>query len=139
MTTQRILILGGGFGGVYAAQRLENLFAGDQAIEIILLSDENFLLFTPMLPEVISSAIEAKHIISPIRTRFHKVKVQNSEVRSIDLENRTVITSHCAACALGELTFDHLVLALGSRTHFYGLQGVREHALPMKTLGARQE
>ncbi len=49
MTAQRILILGGGFGGVYAAQRLEKLFAGDPAIEIILLSDENFLLFTPML------------------------------------------------------------------------------------------
>jgi len=119
---------------VYAAQRLEKLFVSDPAIEIILLSDENFLLFTPMLPEVISSAIEEKHIISPIRTRFRKVKVQNSEVRSIDLEKRVVVASHCAACSPNEMTFDHLVLALGSRTHFYGLPGVREYALPMKTL-----
>jgi len=134
MSVERILILGGGFGGVYAAESLERLFSRDADIEIILLSDENFLLFTPMLPEVISSAIEAKHIISPIRRRFRKVKFQNSEVHSIDLERRVVVASHCSACATNELAFDHLILALGSKIHFHRLPGVSEHALPMKTL-----
>lgn len=87
--TKRILILGGGFAGVYAALQLEKIFAHNADIEITLISDENFLLFTPMLPEVLSSSIEAKHIISPIRAFFRKAKFQHSEVHSIDLEIRT--------------------------------------------------
>ncbi len=131
---KRLVILGGGFGGVYAALSLEKIFRRDDNIEIVLLSNENFLLFTPMLPEVPSSSIEAKHIISPIRAFFRKVKFQNSEVRAIDLERRTVVVSHCPACEQREFEFECLVLALGSVTNFYGLPGVAENALPMKTL-----
>jgi NADH:quinone reductase (non-electrogenic) len=131
---KRLVILGGGFGGVYAALSLEEIFRRDDSIEIVLLSDENFLLFTPMLPEVPSSSIEAKHIISPLRAFFRKVKFQNSEVRAIDLERRTVVVSHCPACEERELGFECLVLALGSVTNFYGLPGVAQNALPMKTL-----
>ena len=72
-----LVILGGGFGGVYAALTLEKVFRRDDNIEIVLLSNENFLLFTPMLPEVPSSSIEAKHIISPLRAFFRKVKFQS--------------------------------------------------------------
>ena len=90
MTTHRILILGGGFGGVYAARRLDQIFAHREDVEITLLSAENFLLFTPMLAEVVSSSIEASHIISPIRAFFRRVRFQNSEVKSIDLERRVV-------------------------------------------------
>ena len=129
-----IVILGGGFAGVYAALRLEKKFSSDEEVEITLISDENFMLFTPMLPEVPSSSIEAKHIISPLRAFFRKVKFQNQEVHSIDLVRRVVVASHCSACELNELRFDHLVLALGSKTNFQGIPGVAEHALPMKTL-----
>ncbi len=131
---KRLVILGGGFGGVYAALSLEKIFRRDDNIEIVLLSNENFLLFTPMLPEVPSSSIEAKHIISPIRAFFRKVRFQNSEVHAIDLERRVVMISHCPACRGREIEFDYLVLALGSTTNFYGLPGVAENALPMKTL-----
>jgi NADH:ubiquinone reductase (H+-translocating) len=79
MTTHRILILGGGFGGVYAARRLDQIFAHRDDVEITLLSGENFLLFTPMLAEVVSSSIEASHIISPIRAFFRSIRFQNSE------------------------------------------------------------
>jgi NADH dehydrogenase len=65
-----ILILGGGFGGVYTARRLDSLFARRDDVTITLLSSENFLLFTPMLPEVVSSSIEPAHIVSPIRAFF---------------------------------------------------------------------
>ncbi|MEE8289309.1 MAG: FAD-dependent oxidoreductase, partial [Nitrosomonadaceae bacterium] len=95
---KHIVILGGGFGGVYAAMHLEKIFARDDDVEIILISEQNYLLFTPMLPEGPSSSIEAKHIISPIRAFFRKVKFQNSEVHSIDLEKRIVIASHCPMC-----------------------------------------
>jgi NADH dehydrogenase len=132
--TTRIVILGGGFAGVYTALYLEKHLAGDKNVEIVLISDENFMLFTPMLPEVPSSSIEAKHIVSPLRAFFRKVKVQNREVHSIDLETRTLIASHCAACEQEELRFDHLVLALGSITNPHGVPGVLEYALPMKSL-----
>ncbi len=135
MKTHRILILGGGFGGVYAARRLDQIFAHRDDVEITLLSGENFLLFTPMLAEVVSSSIEASHIISPIRAFFRRVRFQNSEVKFIDLERRVVIASHCLMCGSREFPFDHLVLALGSTTEFHGLSGVAENALPMKTLG----
>lgn len=131
---QRILILGGGFGGLYAALRLEEIFSGDESIEITLISDENFLLFTPMLPEVPSGSIEAKHIVSPLRAFFRKVRFQNAEVESIDLEARVVVASHCGECGPRKLEFDHLVLALGSTTQFHGLPGVAENSFPMKTL-----
>ena len=129
-----IVILGGGFAGVYAALGLEKRFLRDDDVEITLISDENFMLFTPMLPEVSSSSIEAKHIVSPLRAFFRKVKFQNKEVHSIDIERRLVVASHCASCEMTELRFDHLVLALGSKTKFQGIPGVADHALSMKTL-----
>jgi NADH dehydrogenase len=131
---KNIVILGGGFAGVYAALYLEKRFAHDEDVAITLISEENFLLFTPMLPEVPSSSIEAKHIVSPLRAFFRKVKFQNSTVRSIDIETRIVVVSHCPVCQRFELKFDHLVLALGSTTNFRGVRGVAENALPMKTL-----
>ncbi len=131
---RRIVILGGGFGGVFAAKRLERIFAGSKDVEILLISEKNYLLFTPMLPEVPSSSIEAKHIVSPIRAFLRKANFMNAEVLSIDLRERTVSSSHCPACGTVNLSFDHLVLAFGSSTNFLGLPGVSEHALPMKTL-----
>lgn len=131
---KRIVILGGGFGGVYAARHLERLFARDENVEIILVSDENYLLFTPLLPEVPSSSIEAKHLVSPLRAFFRKVRFRNSTVHAIHLDKRQVVVRHCPQCEMRELSYDHLVLALGSTTNFRGLPGVAEHALPMKTL-----
>ena len=135
MTTHRILILGGGFGGVYAARRLDQIFAHREDVEITLLSGENFLLFTSMLAEVVSSSIEASHISSPIRAFLREVRFQNIEVKSIDIERRVVTASHCLMCGSREFPFDHLVLALGSTTEFHGLPGVAENAPPTKTLG----
>ena len=86
MTTHRILILGGGFGGVYAARRPDQIFARRDDVEITLLSGEKFLLFTPMLAEVVSSSIEASHIISPIRAFFRRVRFQNSDRETIRLQ-----------------------------------------------------
>ena len=130
-----IVILGGGFAGVYTALRLEKTFAREDDVQVTLISDENFMLFTPMLPEVTSSSIGAKHIVSPLRAFFRKVKFQNKEVQSIDLAGRFVVAAHCPACERNELRFDHLVLALGSKTNFQNIPGLADHAFPMKTLG----
>jgi NADH dehydrogenase len=135
MKTHRILILGGGFGGIYTARRLDQIVGHRDDVTITLLSHENFLLFTPMLPEVVSSSIEASHIVSPIRAFFRRVTFHNAEARHIDLERRVVVASHCPMCDAREVAFDHLVLAQGSATDFHGIPGVAENALPMKTLG----
>jgi NADH dehydrogenase len=133
-TIKRIVVVGGGFGGVYAAKQLEKIFKQNAQVEIVLISEKNYLLFSPMLPEVPASSIEAKHIVSPIRTFFRKVKFQNSSVEAIDLERRQIKTSHCSKCGSIFLKYDYLVLAAGSVTNYFGLPGVAENALPMKKL-----
>ena len=65
---KRIVVLGGGFAGLECTRKLESHFRNDSEIEIILVSEDNFLLFTPMLPQVASGMIETRHIVMPIRT-----------------------------------------------------------------------
>lgn len=132
--SKRIIVIGGGFGGIYAGKRLEKIFKRNSQVEIILLSEKNYLLFTPMLPEVPANSIEAKHIVSPIRTFFRKVKFQNSTVESIDIERKLIKTYHCSKCGPIMLKYDYLILAPGSLTNYFGLAGVAENALPVKTL-----
>ena len=65
---KKIVILGGGFAGLECTRKLEEYFKDDSEIEIVLVSEDNFLLFTPMLPQVASGMIETRHIVMPIRT-----------------------------------------------------------------------
>ena len=86
---KKIVILGGGFAGVECARKLEKYFVNDIEIEIVLVSEDNFLLFTPMLPQVASGMIETRHIIMPIRTICEKTKFY--EGRSCDLRTKNFI------------------------------------------------
>ena len=133
-TPKRIVVLGGGFAGVTAASRLEKIWHDDQAVDVTIISSDNYLLFTPMLPEVPASSIEAKHIISPLRAFFRKVRFQVNEVQSVDFDRRIVDVSHCPNCPADEIPYDYLILALGSTTNFFGLPGVAEHSFSMRTL-----
>ena len=72
---KKIVILGSGFAAVECAKRIENEFGNDPEIELVMIGEDNFLLFTPMLPQVASGMIETRHIVFPIRTI---VKKQNS-------------------------------------------------------------
>jgi NADH dehydrogenase len=131
----RILVLGGGFGGVYAALHLERQFGPDDGVEIALVSRDNFFLYTPMLHEVASCDVDITHIVSPLRTLLRRTDVFVGDVESIDLERRIVRVSHGFEAHSHEITYDHLVIALGSITNFYGLPGLDSHALTMKSLG----
>ena len=131
---KRIVIVGGGFGGAAVAARLERLVGKDPGIEIVLFDRENFSVFTPLLPEVPSGALEAKHIVSPLRARLRRTSVRQAEVRAIDIERRLIVAGHCPMCAEYVVEYDYLVLALGSVTNFFGLPGVAEHAKTMKSL-----
>src|SRR5574342_561936 len=87
----RVVILGGGFGGIYAALRLERALGRGAALEVTLVNRENFFLFTPMLLEVAASDLDLTDIVSPIRTLLRRVKFIQGEVETIDLEMRQVV------------------------------------------------
>jgi NADH dehydrogenase len=131
----KILILGGGFGGLYTALEIEKQFGDDPNIEITLVNRENFFLFTPMLHEVAASDLDITTIVNPIRKLLKRTNFFDGEVTSIDLNNKGVTVSHgIDASHAHELSYDHLVLALGSVTNFYGIPGLEERALTMKSL-----
>jgi NADH dehydrogenase len=81
-----------------------------------------------------SGSIEPKHIVTPLRALLRRTVVRQAEVKEVNLEQRTVVACHCGACPLFPIRFDHLVLAVGGVTNFFGLPGVGENALTMKSL-----
>jgi NADH:ubiquinone reductase (H+-translocating) len=130
----RILILGGGFAGVYAAIELDKKFAKDPGVEITLINRDNFFLFTPMLHEVAASDLDITNIVNPVRKLLRKVNFFAGDVDAVDMEKRTVTVSHGLDRHSHDLPYDQLVIALGSTTNFFGLPGLEEHAITMKTL-----
>jgi NADH:ubiquinone reductase (H+-translocating) len=130
-----IVIAGGGFAGLYAAMHLDRTLARAGHARVVLISRENFLLFTPMLHEVAAGDLHPGDIVTSLRRILRHVEVVEAEVDGIDLRARTV---SCVA-GLGdvhcEFAFDHLLLALGSEPNFFDMAGVREWATTMKTLG----
>jgi NADH dehydrogenase len=135
VTRTRIVVLGGGFGGVETARQLERRLRRRQDVEITLVSRDNFFLFTPMLHEVAASDVDITHIVSPLRALLHRTTIVVGEVQSIDLEHKVVRVVHGDDRHGHELPFDQLVMTLGSTTNFYGLPGLEHHAVTMKTLG----
>jgi NADH:ubiquinone reductase (H+-translocating) len=128
---KRILILGGGFGGLYTAHHLERLCKRRSDVEIVLVSRDNFLLMTPLLFEVCSGNVDFRHCSFPIRTFLRTTRFVEATVRSIDLERRQVQLT--AATESHELAYDQLVLALGAMTNRIMIPG-SEHAFTFKTL-----
>lgn len=131
---KKILILGGGFGGVYAALRLQHLLRRRTDVDVTLVSRENFFLLTPMLPQVAASGIDTRHIVAPIRRICPRVRFYEAEVEAIDLDRRSVTIAHEGGTRR-QLAYDHLLIALGGVTNFYGIPGVADHSLTFKTLG----
>jgi NADH dehydrogenase len=129
-----ILILGGGFGGVYAALELQKSFRNQADVRITLVSRENFLLFTPMLHEVATGDVSVTDIVCPIRQLLRKVEFLQADVNAIDLTAKHVSLLHHSGTELESLEYDYLLLALGSETNFFGLPGLAPGALTMKTL-----
>jgi len=131
----RVVILGGGFGGLYATLEFERLLGRGLDADVTLVNRENYFLFTPMLHEVAASDLDVTHIVNPIRKLLRHVTFFNGSVESIDLAARKVAVSHGGEHHHHELRYDHLVIALGAITNFFNLPGLQERALTMKTLG----
>jgi NADH dehydrogenase len=143
---KRILILGGGFGGVYTARHLERLFRGRPDVEIVLVSRDNFLLMTPLLFEVFSGTLDLRHCSFPIRAFLRTTRFVEAAVTGIDLDRRVVQLTTPSRLPVspaggkpqvegerGELAYDQLVLALGAMTNRVMIPG-SEHAFTFKTL-----
>ena len=133
-TKKRILVLGGGFSGVDCTRKLEKYFRSDDDIEITLVSDDNFLLFTPMLPQVAAGTITPRHIVMPLRSLCKKATIYESTIRSIDPIQKHVTLEGTPEKRGSRIHYDYLVIALGSETNFFGLSGVEKYSFTMKTL-----
>jgi NADH dehydrogenase len=128
----KIVVLGGGFAGVSAARELERRAPADA--HITLVNRENFQLFTPMLPEVASGALDMRAIVSPLRVTLKRAQVVLGEVSAVDVASRIVTVDLGVLGTQARLPFDHLVFALGSETSTHDIPGIAEHAYQLKTL-----
>ena len=132
---KRILILGGGFAGAYTALHLEKRLGGTPDVEIMVVSRENFVLFTPMLHEVAGGDVAVTDIVQPLRKMLRRTRIAIGCIEVIDLAKKQVRVRSEGLARAFDFTYDQLVLALGAVTNFYHTPGLEEHALTMKTLG----
>jgi NADH dehydrogenase len=130
----RVVVLGGGFGGVYTALYLERLLAKGAPVDASLVNRENYLVFQPMLPEVVAGDVGILDTVSPLRQLLQRTQLFVREIEDVDLDRRVVTLAAGLTPRTRELAFDHLVVALGNVTDFRGIPGLPEHALPFKTL-----
>src|SRR5499433_4608775 len=133
----RVVVVGGGFAGVTAALELARACAGVLPVHITLLSERNFFLFTPMLAEAATGAVETRHVLHPIRPLCGAWGVEFGEmsVEAIDLERRRVLARHSRSPLRQEIQYDRLIVALGARPNVAMAPGAAEHALTFKGAG----
>ena len=124
-----VLIVGGGFAGLTAARQLGT------SVEVTVVSDQNFLLFTPMLAEVASGDLDPRHIITPVRQLAPHARFIQGEVTEVDIAARGVSVLRPLGLAPVELKADALLLTPGSVPADFGIPGVSENTLPFKTIG----
>ena len=123
----RVLVLGGGFAGIGAAQKLKKSDA-----DIVLVDKHDYHTFQPLLYQVATGLLEQPAVGHPIRDLFHKqdnVRIHQDGVAGIDLEKREATFDE-----LEPLSYDFLVLGLGAEVNFFGVEGAADHAFPLYTL-----
>ena len=129
-----VLIIGGGFGGINAARRLDRLIKRRLQAKVTLVSRTNFQLFTPLLAEVAASLIQSLHAVNPIRRMLKRVRFVQGTVQKLDAKT-------CYVEYVNEnrdqrrLSYEHCILAPGSVTAFFGIDGLEADAFTMKTVG----
>ena len=133
----RIVIVGGGFGGAFAAKHLRKTVA--KGTEIDLLNDQNYFVFQPLLPEVASGTINAPDAVAPLRYLLPNVRLRMAQVTSVDFDNRAVTYLQGSKRRPQTLGYDHLVLAMGQRTLLDLFPGFREHSICIRNLADAHE
>ena len=134
MATKQIVLVGGGFGGLKVAQTLEKLIRTGEAIEVTLISRDNFLLFTPFLTEALGGMLDEADVVSPLRAFLKKTRFVMGEVTAIDLKARTVTYRRPLTDETETIGADQLVLSLGSTTSFHGQSEMERLVFTLKSL-----
>jgi NADH:ubiquinone reductase (H+-translocating) len=129
---KRILVLGGGFAGMFAAKELQRRLAGIADIELI--NELNYFTFQPLLPEVAAGGISVRDAVAPLRRLLPGVRVRQAQIYDIDLERKVVVIFQGLQRRYTEVGYDQLVLALGQSVDLSRIPGLAAHALSMKTL-----
>lgn len=130
---KRIIIIGGGFGGVKCARTLMREL-GPEAAEIVLFDRQNHLVFSPLLAEVVGSSINALDVVVPLRQLLPRVFCRIERVRGIDAAQNQV-EYEAEDGQMARMAYDHLVIACGSSTNLNVVPGMADHAFPLKTVG----
>src|SRR5215213_9364154 len=128
----RVVILGGGFGGLYTARKLEKLLPPGSA-RITLINDVNFMLYTPLLPGAAGGTLEPRHVVVPLREELKRTRLVLGQVTGADLEKGQVDIVTAAGreeC----LRYDQLVVTLGAVARSLPIPGLQEHSRGFKTL-----
>ncbi len=131
----RVLILGGGFGGYTTAKTLCRLIAGRDDVGVMVISRDNFFTFWPMLAGAISSDIDTNNVAQPLRRALIRdgASFRRAEVESVDFEKQ------CVTAEGREFPYDQLVIALGGEPAYFGIPGVEEFALSMKGISTAEK
>ena len=136
-----VVILGSGFAGIEVLKKLQKEYNDNSSIEITLISKDNFILFTPMLPEVASGMIETRNIVTPVRSFCKKAKFYEAKVESIDLDNKQLTLTHIIGRQSHPndwrehiVKYDYLVIALGSENNFFKMSDVKRWSFTMKSI-----
>lgn len=129
----RVLILGGGFSGVFTAKNLAK--SAPPGTEVVLLSETNYFTFQPLLPEVAAGALSASDSVTQLRQllKGHNVKVVQAEVLNVDFATKTVTVTQGSKRRIKDMDYDHLVIAMGQVVRLDRVPGLAEHSFPVKT------
>ncbi len=130
---KRILVLGGGFGGAYAAQKLSRGLAGTE-YELTVVDRNNYLLFYPLLVEAGVGVLEPRHVVVPVRKFMPKGDFRMAEILSIDTKLQVVQIRMVGLDSIETLDYDQLVFSLGSITRVPPIPGLKEHCFELKSL-----
>ncbi|MBA2617445.1 MAG: FAD-dependent oxidoreductase, partial [Rubrobacter sp.] len=125
----KLLIVGGGFGGYTAAQDLCKLVGARDDVGVLVIARDNFFTFWPMVPGIVSSDIDARNVAQPLRRALitSGASFRRAEVKTLDYERKVVVADGGL-----EFPFDHIVISLGGQPNFFGIPGVEEHSLTMR-------
>src|SRR5687767_7807990 len=126
-----VLILGGGFGGLYAARKLERTLPR-HAAKVTIVTDVNFMLYTPLLPGAAAGTLEPRHVVVPLREHLNFTDLVLGRVTGADPDRRLVSVTTAEGQEL-ELGYDHLIVSLGSISRTLPVPGLSEHAVGFKT------
>ena len=132
MAKSRVLIIGGGFGGAFTAKYLSKY--GADSFEVELISDRNYFVFQPLLPEIASGTLNAQDSVTPLRLLLPGVSIRLAEVKGIDFSRKIVKVLQGRKLVAIEVAYDHLVIASGQITDLSLFPGFPDHSMCMKDL-----